>query len=152
MDVLTPTDSDGSVTQAGPYFRSRKAAPGDGLLGGTSAGYWVQLQSNGMIRVRRLNPLAVVAFSPAIPEFDAGIFHSLTTEARGNAMRVWLDGKPVQFEQGSRHVDRVEILAAWETPRVGDNQGAAGVAFGAEGNRGKIGGQRVKNLSVVSLR
>lgn len=152
MDVLTPTDATGKITQAGPYFRSRIAGPGDGLMGGTSAGYWVQLNSNGMVKVRRLNPLAVVAFSSAIPDFDTEIFHSLKMEARGTALQVWLDGKPLWLEQGGRRVDRVEIPAAWESPeRVGQNQGTAGVFFGAEDNRGQIGGQRVKNLTVVRL-
>ena len=142
----------GKITQAGPYFRSRIAGPGDGLIGGTSAGYWVQLNSNGMVKVRRLNPLAVVAFSSAIPVFDTEIFHSLKMEARGTALQVWLDGKSVWFEQGGRQVDRVEIPPAWESPeRVGQDQGTAGVFFGAEDNRGEIGGQRVKNLTVVRL-
>jgi hypothetical protein len=44
--------------QAGPYFRSRAAAPGDGIVGGASRGYWVQLHSNGMVRIKRLNPHA----------------------------------------------------------------------------------------------
>jgi len=152
MDVLTPTDATGGITQAGPYFRSRIAGPGDGLMGGTSAGYWVQLHSNGMVKVRRLNPLAVVAFSSAIPVFDTDVFHSLKMEARGAGLQVWLDGKSVRFEQGGRQVDRVDIPAAWERPeRVGENQGTAGVCFGAEDNRGQIGGQRVKNLIVVRL-
>ena len=152
MEVQTPTDAAGNITQAGPYFRSRIAGSGDGLIGGTSAGYWVQLHSNGMIKVRRLNPLSVVAFTAPRPGFDAKIFHQLTTEARGAVLQVWLDGELVQFDQGGRGVDRVDIPPAWETPeRVGDNQGAAGVAFGAEDNRSQIGGQRVRNLSVVRL-
>jgi DNA-binding winged helix-turn-helix (wHTH) protein len=152
MDVLTPSDAKGSITQAGPYFRSRIAGPGDGLMGGSSAGYWVQLHSTGMVKVRRLNPLSVVAFSSPISGFDTEIFHSLTVEARGTTLQVWLDGKPLWFEQAGRPADRVEIPAAWESPeRIGQNQGAAGVAFGAENNRGQIGGQRVKNLTLVRL-
>jgi hypothetical protein len=49
-------------------------------------------------------------------------------------------------------VNRVEIPAAWESPeKMGQNQGAAGVFFGAEDNRGQIGGQQVKNLTIVRL-
>jgi len=152
LDVRTPTDAAGRISQAGPYFRSRLAGPGDGLMGGTSAGYWVQLTSDGMVKVRRLNPLAVVAFSPSIRGYDTAIFHSLRMEARGAVLQVWLDGRAVQFEQGGRLVNRVEIPAAWESPeKMGQNQGAAGVFFGAEDNRGQIGGQQVKNLTIVRL-
>jgi DNA-binding winged helix-turn-helix (wHTH) protein len=153
MEARVPTDAAGNITQAGPYFRSRIAGTGDGLLGGTSAGYWVQLHSNGMLKVRRLNPLAVVAFTAADSRFDPAVYHALTMEARGKNLQVWLDGKPVRFEQGGRTVDRVEIPAAWESPEhIGDNQGAAGVAFGAEDNRGQSGGQQVRKLAVEPLR
>ena len=152
MDVQVPSDRSGSITQAGPYFRSRLAGPGDGLMGGTSAGYWVQLNSTGMVKVRRLNPLSVVAFTPPLSGFDTEIFHSLKTEARGTALQVWLDGELLRFDQGGRRVDRVDIPPAWDTPeRIGENQGAAGVAFGAEDNRGRIGGQRVRNLTIMRL-
>ena len=152
MEVQVPTDALGRITQAGPYFRSRLAGPGDGLMGGSSAGYWVQLHSNGMVKVRRLNPLSVVAFTAQPPSFDPKIFHSLKMEASGSSLRVWLDGKLLMFDQGASRVDRVEIPPAWETPtRVGDNQGAAGVAFGAEDNRHQIGGQRIRNLEVSRL-
>src|SRR5207302_5776316 len=45
VDLLVPTDAARNITQAGPYFRSRCAATGDGVIGGTSAGYWVMLDS-----------------------------------------------------------------------------------------------------------
>ncbi|MDB6148303.1 MAG: hypothetical protein JWO45_1967, partial [Spartobacteria bacterium] len=35
-DLFVPNDSAGNITQAGPYFRSRAAAAGDGIFGGTS--------------------------------------------------------------------------------------------------------------------
>ena len=152
MDVQVPSDGSGSITQAGPYFRSRMAGPGDGLMGGRSAGYWVQLHSNGMVKVRRLNPLSVVAFTSPLAGFDTRVFHSLKMEAHGAALQVWLDGELLRFDQGDRRVDRVDIPPAWDTPeRVGENHGAAGVAFGAEDNRGQIGGQRVRNLTIIRL-
>jgi hypothetical protein len=43
MDVLVPGGGAGIITRAGPYFRSRAAARGDGLYGGQNSGYWVQL-------------------------------------------------------------------------------------------------------------
>jgi len=60
VDLLAPASSAG-VVQAGPYFRSRAAASGDGIIGGTSAGYWVALTSTGEVMVRGLNPNAVIA-------------------------------------------------------------------------------------------
>jgi len=152
LEALVPTDAAGNLTQAGPYFRSRLAGAGDGLMGGRSAGFWVQLQSNGMIKIRRLNPLAVVAFTSPRPGFDPGVFHKLAMEARGATLQVWLDGQLVEFDQSGVRVNRVAIPAVWEAPQqIGDDEGAAGVAFGAEGNRGKIGGQRVRNLTVKRL-
>ena len=38
---MVPADAAGHSTGAGPYFRSRRAYAGDGLMGGTSAGYFV---------------------------------------------------------------------------------------------------------------
>jgi hypothetical protein len=38
VDLLVPASAAG-VVQAGPYFRSRAASPGDGIIGGSSAGY-----------------------------------------------------------------------------------------------------------------
>jgi len=152
MEAVVPRDEAGRITQAGPYFRSRSAGPGDGFMGGESAGYWVPLQSNGMIKVKSMNPLAVVAFSSPVAGFDPADHHTLVTEARGTTLQVWLDGALVWFDQGGRRVDRVEIPPVWETPkRVGWNQGTMGVMFGAEDNRHQAGGQRVKNLTVARL-
>ncbi|MGA2269224.1 MAG: LamG-like jellyroll fold domain-containing protein [Bryobacteraceae bacterium] len=145
VDLLVPKGPAGTVCEAGPYFRSRRAAPDDGLIGGTSAGYWVQLFSNGLVRVKRLNPQAVVAFSPPDGRFDAGVFHHLEMEARGSTLDVWLDGKPV--------LERVAIPAAWEgPPAIGRNEGAAGIAFGDEMNRGQSGGQEAKNFQLTRLK
>jgi DNA-binding winged helix-turn-helix (wHTH) protein len=148
VDLLTPSTG-GYISGAGPYFRSRAAAPGDGILGGTSAGYWVELCSNGVIKVRRLNPLAVVAFTAGDPRFDASVYHRLEVEAHGEELTVRMDRTTVSFEQDGTRVDRVRIPPVWNgPPPTGRNDGAAGVLFGAEENRGKIGGQRAKNLRV----
>src|SRR5262249_27986258 len=73
VDLFVPTDAAGHTTEAGPYFRSRRAAPGDGIIGGTSAGYWVVLYSSGSVVLHRLNPHALVAFA-TIPPFDPAVF------------------------------------------------------------------------------
>jgi len=152
VDVLTPTDS-GRETLAGPYFRSRRADPGDGILGGTSAGYWVQLHSTGEVQVRCLNPSSVIAFSAPKGSFDSSAFHALRAVALGPELNVWLDGKQVGFDQGGKIVTSVAIPAMWEgPPGMGTNGGAAGIAFGCMRNRHEIGGQRAKNLKVNSVR
>ena len=153
VDLLVPTDEAGRITEAGPYFRSRSALPGEGLIGGTSAGYWVQLYSTGMLKVRRLNPQAIVAFSSPIPDFDPAVFHRLETEALGENLQVWVDGRLISFDQGGKRVERVAIPPTWEgPPRIGQNQGAAGIAFAAVDNRGQIGGQRAKNTVVSAVK
>jgi DNA-binding winged helix-turn-helix (wHTH) protein len=149
-DLLVPADAARRMTQAGPYFRSRSAAPGDGIIGGRSAGYWVQLCGNGMVRVARLNPGAIVAFSPVPAGFDPGVFHHLEIVAQGTAVETWVDGKPVTFNQEGKSVERVAILSAWDG--IGDNQGAAGIAFGAQQARNEIGGQQVRNFRLETLR
>ena len=152
VDLMTPSGESGKLTEAGPYFRSRKAAGGDGLMGGTTAGYWVQLVSNGSIRIKRLNPLAVVAHSSPLAGFDSKIYHRLETEARGELLEVWLDDRRIGFQQGDKSVDKISIPEAWKGPPViGYNHGAAGVLFGAERNRGLLGGQWAKNLRVTRL-
>jgi DNA-binding winged helix-turn-helix (wHTH) protein len=148
-DILVPIDAEGRTTEAGPYFRSRAAMAGDGIIGGESAGYWLQLQSTGIILVKRLNPQAVVAFSNPDPAFDSAVFHHLEMEARGEMLTAWLDGKPVEFLQGGAGVS---IPPVWDgPPRLGQNQGAAGIGFSSDQSRGKAGGQRVKNLQVSRL-
>jgi DNA-binding winged helix-turn-helix (wHTH) protein len=154
VDLLTPRSADGRPTLAGPYFRSRLAAAGDGIMGGTSAGYWVSLVSTGMVKLRRLNPLAVVAFSDEVPHFDSSAFHHLEMEARSETLEVWLDGESVSFDQGGSRTTRVRIPPTWNGPPVvGTNQGAAGVAFGTLGeDRGLAGGQRARGLRVEQLK
>jgi hypothetical protein len=60
-------------------------------------------------------------------------------------------GVPVRYGRpGGRRVISVPIPAVWDRPpAVGVNEGAAGVAFGAEDNPDQIGGQRADNLVVT---
>jgi DNA-binding winged helix-turn-helix (wHTH) protein len=151
-DILVPVDAEGRTTEAGPYFRARSASAGDGIVGGTAAGYWLQLESSGRMRVQRLNPRAVIAFANAIPGFDSTVFHHLEMEARGETLTAWLDGKPVEFLEGDKRETQVPIPPVWDgPPRLGRNQGAAGVAFSSDQSRNQAGGQRVKNLQVIRI-
>jgi hypothetical protein len=147
-DILVPGDAAGHTTEAGPYFRSRRAAPGDGLIGGTSAGYSVLLYSSGSVVVQRLNPMAVVAFA-TIPEFDNTVFHHLEMAAVGERLEVALDGTLLQFDQGGKQTNTVSIPPVWNGPPViGYNRGTAGFAFSARQNRSSLGGQTAKNIRV----
>ncbi|MBI4670368.1 MAG: hypothetical protein HY741_01695 [Chloroflexi bacterium] len=143
-DLLTPTDAAGHISQAGPYFRSRAAARGDGIIGGDSAGYWVQLASTGEIQVKRLNPWSLIATSGVPASFDPSVMHHIETAAGGNRLQVALDGKLQTFMQNNEPVTTVQIPAT-----AGSNNGTAGIAFGAEANRGQIGGQRADNVVVL---
>jgi DNA-binding winged helix-turn-helix (wHTH) protein len=145
LDIALTRDGDGRTTEGGPYLRSRRAYPGDGIAGGASAGYWVKLGSDGQIRVWQLRPFHAIAASAAPATFDAQRFHRLEAAAEGGSLRVWLDGRQTQFEQDGRVVDAVAIQA---TPA---GMGTVGVAFSADRNRGSLGGQRVRNLAVESL-
>ena len=149
MELLVPADVEGHSTGAGPYFRSRKAGVGDGIIGGSSAGYLVQLDSSGMVKVRRLNPHAVVAFSAAISGFDSSVFHALEVRAEGETLRVQLDHRVVVFDQGGRMTAQAAIPAQWQRiSPAGLNEGAAGIAFLTE-DRGRIGGQRARNVEIT---
>jgi DNA-binding winged helix-turn-helix (wHTH) protein len=148
-DIRVGGDSSDRVNEAGPYFRSRRSTPGDGIVGGASAGYWVQLKSTGQVRVRRLNPSGTVAFTAVPDRFDPHIFHRLKTSVMGNRLRVELDHKPLEFDQVGTRTMEVAVPPDWEssTPR-GQNHGAAGIGFSAEGNRFLSGGQEVRNIRV----
>jgi hypothetical protein len=139
------------MAEGGPYFRSRHSAPGDGVVGGTSAGYWIQLQSDGQLRIKRLHPGAIVAFSAVPEKFDAAAFHHLEVEAKGELVSVSLDSKPILFDVGGSMRDSVPIPSTWDTatPR-GFNRGATGIAFGCYRNRGMAGGQEARNIRVVA--
>jgi hypothetical protein len=147
VDVLVPSDSSGRVTQAGPYFRNRPAARGDGVLGGDSAGYWVHVQSTGEVKVKNLNAAAVVASSAKPASFDSTRFHTLEAAIRGTGLQVALDGQVVTFSQNGASVTTVSI-----PPTGGSNSGTAGILFGAEASRGQIGGQLADNLVVTAYR
>lgn len=141
----------GLVAEGGPYFRSRRASPGDGLFGGTSAGFWVQLDNTGGVRLRRLHPMATIAFSapPAGGGFDASAFHKLEASVRGQEVRVRLDGRTVEFDAGGVPSTAVKLMPAWESASPpGSNHGSAGVVFGSSPNRGQVGGQEARNIRV----
>lgn len=143
VELLVPTNAAGLIAQAGPYFRSRAAAYADGIIGGESAGYWVQLESTGEIKIKRLNPQALVATSCKPASFDASKTHTLEIAASGTQLHVALDGKIQAFQENERVVNAVNIPAT-----AGANNGTAGIAFGAEPNRGQIGGQRADNIFI----
>lgn len=145
VDLLVPSDAVGDVSQAGPYIRSRAAAYGDGIIGGASAGYWVRLESTGEVTIRRLNPNAVVAFSGKPPSFDATTSHTIEIAAGGTKLQVALDGRLQTFDQSGQLVTTLSIGAT-----AGSNDGTAGIAYGAEGNRGQIGGQRADNIVITA--
>lgn len=146
-DLLTPTDAAGHLSEAGPYFRSRAAARGDGIIGGDSAGYWVQLKSSGEIQIKRLNPWSMIATSGIPASFDPNAMHHIEIAAGGNNLQVALDGKLQTFMQDNEPVTKVQIPAT-----AGSNNGTVGIAFGAEANRGQIGGQRADNVQVLPYR
>ena len=150
IDLLVPGDNGGNITQAGPYFRTRSATPGSSILGGTSAGYWVQLHSTGQIKLKLLNPEATVAASRVPAAFDNTVMHRLEVSMRRDRLWVALDGVLQVFDQDGTRLTSVPIPAVWERPpAVGVNEGAAGIAFGAEDNPDQIGGQRADNLVVT---
>lgn len=145
LELLVPSDAAGHVTQAGPFIRSRAAAPGDGIIGGASAGYWIQLHSTGEVTVKRLNPPASIASSGPDDGFDDSVFHQLEIAVQGTSLQIELDGELVSLVQDGNDVTTVTVPATG-----GTNDGAAGIAFGAETSRGQIGGQRAKNLVITS--
>jgi hypothetical protein len=151
VDLLTATDREDASAVAGPYFRCRSSAPGDGILGGSSAGYWVQLMSKGVVRVRCLNPNRVVAFTAPAAGFDSRRFHRLELIARGEELRAALDSHPLEFDQGGRRVASVSLAKLWKgPPPLGTNQGSAGIAFGSE-PRFRATGQQARNIRIVRL-
>jgi hypothetical protein len=151
-DVFVPRGDGDAVTFAGPYLRNRLAAPGDGIIGGTSAGYWVTLDSNGVVRVWRLLLYEVVAHSKPLPRFDDRRFHRIEIAAKGLELEVSVDGSPVVLEQDGAPTTRVAIPPIWETyQNPGRNQGAAGIAFGSH-PRDSAGGQVAREIVVRAAR
>ncbi len=146
--LLVPLGPDSAITEGGPYFRSRRANPGDGIIGGTSAGFWLHLDSTGQIRVQRLLPNAIIAFSDAPPEFDPKLFHRLEAAVRGATLQVALDGRVVTFDAGGTRTAMVPLAPDWENASPpGTNGGSAGIAFSSR-NRGKAGGQEARDIRV----
>jgi uncharacterized protein (TIGR03437 family) len=141
VDLLVPASSAG-VVQAGPYFRARAAAPGDGIVG--QAGYWVALTSTGQVMIRGLSPNATIATNATPASFDATRFHTLEMVAQSSSLVVYLDGARLTFTENSASVTTVTLPAT-----TGSNDGTVGIAFGDEANAGKAGGQRAQNLIVA---
>lgn len=94
-------------TAAGPFFRARRAGPGDPLETARSSGYWLRLAANGEVALHSLahpenahaQPLAK-ALAP-VP-VHAEEWHRLDAEARGAVIRAWVDSEPVSFSLGGR--------------------------------------------------
>lgn len=141
-DLKVPANGD-LITQAGPYFRSRPAAAGDGIRGGDSAGYWVQLHSTGKVTIQRLDNGAVVATTEVPATFNPATWHTLELTAKGTTLKVTVDGGVLTFTQNGTTTTTVSIPATG-----GTNSGTAGIAFGAETNRGQAGGQHADNFVV----
>ncbi len=147
--LRVPNGPGGAVTDAGPFFRSRRANPGDGIVGGTSAGFWVHLDSTGQVRVQRLHPNAIVAFSDTPDGFDPKVFHRLEAAVHGETLEIALDGRVVTFDAGGVRTTRVPIAPAWESASPkGNNGGSAGIAFSCSRNRGQAGGQEARDIRV----
>jgi hypothetical protein len=151
VDLFVPTDASNRISQAGPFLRDRASAAGDGIIGGQpwdpNGGYWIQLHSTGEIKVMRLYPKAIVAFTGRVAGFDNTVFHRLEVAAQGTNLQVVLDGRLQTFSQDGKLVTIVGI------PDTGiGNHGTVGISFGCEDNRGQIGGQQADNLVVGTFR
>jgi len=147
VDLLVPSDAAGDESEAGPYIRNRAAAANDGILGGDSAGYWIELVSTGEVKVRDASSAAFVAFTNPPAAFDNTVFHTLEAAAQGSQMQVALDGQLLTFIQGAASTTTVAI-----PDTGGSNDGTAGVAFGRENGWAAIGGQSARNLIVTAFR
>ena len=102
------------------------------------------LTSQGEVRLRGLNPNAVIAITGTTAQFDATVFHQLELVAKGQNLQAWLDGVAQTFTQNGSTGTTVTLPAT-----SGSNNGTVGLAFADEDNRGKAGGQRAKNLVVA---
>ena len=151
--LRVPLGPDGAVTDAGPFFRSRSANPGDGIIGGTSAGFWVQLDSTGQVRVRRLHPNVIIAFSAPLDRFDPSVFHKLEVAVHEETLQVALDDRLLTFDAAGVQTASVTIAPAWETASPkGINGGSGGIAFSCTRNRGQAGGQEARNILIKPYR
>ena len=147
VDVVAPAGAAGETTQAGPFFRSRAAAAGDGIIGGESAGYWVYLTSTGEVCVKCLNPMGAIACSGRPAAFESTNFHLLEVSVQGNELQAALDSQLLTFQQNYQYTTTVSV-----GPTAGCNDGAAGLFFGVEGNRGRAGNQQASGLYITAFR
>ena len=155
VDLLVPASSAGMV-QAGPYFRSMSFASGGGIF--NVNGYWVSLTNKGEVRVRRLDLDLMVATTGVPASFDATVYHTLEMVARSLTLQVYLDGKGLSFlpnclNNPGHSPDFVctgpSVTAVSLPAQQGANTGTVGIVFGDEDNRGKLAGQRAKNLVIA---
>ena len=149
-DLLVPADAAGHATQAGPYFRNRAAFPNDGIVGGSSSGYWILLHSTGNITVHPVNSTSpgFSAYTARPTSFNSGAFHSLEAAFQGTTLQVALDGKLQTFDSA---LDGGSTTSVTIPATSGSNQGTAGIGFQAGANRGEAGGQRVDDLVVSTF-
>ena len=153
VKLRVPLGANGAITDGGPFFRSRRANPGDGIVGGTSAGFWVQLDSIGQVRVRRLHPNAILGFSQSVKDFDSSAFHRLEVAFHGETLQVALDGRLLTFDAAGVQTASLNLRPDWEnaSPK-GINGGCGGIAFGCSRNRGQAGGQEARDIRVKPYR
>ena len=147
VDLLIPSDSSGNSAVAGPYFHNRGAAAADGILGGDSGGYWMQLDSSGRVKVVDAHTATAIANSGQPAGFDNTVFHTLEVAVSGATLQATLDRGLVTFTQGSGTTNTVSIPATG-----GSNDGTGGVAFALASGSGRIGGASADNLIVTQYR
>jgi uncharacterized protein (TIGR03437 family) len=155
VDLLVPANSAGMV-QGGPFFRGMSLASGGGIF--NVNGYWVSLTNKGEVRVRRLDLDLMVATTGVPASFDATGYHTLEIVAKSLTLQVYLDGKGLSFlpnclNNPGHSPDFVctgpSVTAVTLPAQQGSNAGTAGIVFGDEDNRGKLAGQRAKNLVIA---
>ena len=97
--------------------------------------------------MRCLNPNTVTAFSEPSGAFDDSAPHHLDALVAGSDLRVWVDGRSVQFDQAGRTVTAVDLPALWQ--QGGRNGGAAGIAFFCFDHPDCEGAQSAANIRVT---
>ncbi len=73
--------------------------------------------------------------------------HLLDAPDHGAQLEVTLDGQKLEFDQGGRTVPTVAIPSAWDSPKIGDNQGGAGIAFSAD----PLGAATVQEARAITI-
>ncbi len=145
VDVLVPADSAGNSTVAGPYFHSRGAAAGDGILGGDTAGYWVELDSSGNVTILDTHRNVAFAKTSQPASFDRTVYHTIEAAVTGTTVQATLDGSLLSFILSDGTTAQTVTIPA----TAGSNDGTAGIGFQRVG---PIGGQRARNLVVTEYR